>query len=67
MAAAPAQVAKILDRFKTSYDELYPKVQVFLSGTADMLSVYGIKLRTRLEPKHDFSAEPAAAAEVGTD
>lgn len=50
-------MTKILDRFKNSYDEQYPKVQSFLAATADMLSAYGIKLKVRIEPKHNFAAE----------
>lgn len=57
MAFLWPQVTKILDRFKNSYDEQYPKVESFLAATADMLSAYGMKLKVRLEPKHNFAAE----------
>ena len=58
------QVKKILDRFKASYEDKYPKVQAFLSSTAEMLEQYGVKLRTRLEPKHPFSGEEVSQAKT---
>ena len=53
--ADPTEVKKILDRFKASYEEKYPKIQAFLMETAELLSIYGIKLRTKLEPQINFN------------
>ncbi|EKU22106.1 c2h2 zinc-finger protein, partial [Nannochloropsis gaditana CCMP526] len=59
-----SEVAKILERFQASYARLYPQVQQFLTQTAQLLGVYGIKLRTKLEPAHRFEEEAVAVGEM---
>ena len=64
--ADPAEVKKVLDRFKASYDDKYPRVRAFLGSTAELLSIYGVKLRTRLEEPHNW-LEAGAAAGAGSE
>lgn len=65
--ADPQEAQRVLDRFKASYDEKYPRVRDFLAGTAELLSIYGIRLRTRMEEAHNWVAieEKGAGAEEG--
>jgi hypothetical protein len=65
--ASVFQVKKILDKFKASYEDKYPKVQAFLSSMSELLSVYGVKLRTKLEPRHPFSEQEGAEGEGGKE
>lgn len=63
--ADPQEAQKVLERFKASYDEKYPRVRDFLAGTAELLSIYGIRLRTRVEEAHNWVAIEEAAGGAG--
>ncbi len=63
--ADPQEARKVLERFKASYDDKAPRVRDFLAGTAELLSIYGIRLRTRVEEPHNWVAIEEAAAGGG--
>lgn len=53
--ADPQEAQRVLEKFKASYDEKYPRVRAFLADMAELLSIYGIRLRTRVEEAHDWA------------
>ena len=51
-----AEASSVLASLQASYKAFYPRVQDFLDQTADLLAMYGFKIKTKLEPFHDFDS-----------
>jgi len=62
-----AEASSVLASLQTSYKSFYPRVQDFLDQTADLLAMYGFKIKTKLEPEHDFDAAPEEKPRGGDD
>lgn len=51
-----AETSSVLSSLQASYKSFYPRIQDFLEQAADLLAMYGFKIKTKLEPLHDFDA-----------